>query len=378
LLKWDYLNSGAKNALKVLSGFIPALLSFSLTKDWWLLAYFGAVIWFGITMLRNIIQSVLGGGGIRRTPLVHWKNYVSWNRLADSLMFTGFSVPLLDYLVKTVFLDDGMGINTSTNPIALYSIIALANGIYISCHNAFRGLPRGAIYGNFFRTVLSIPLALCLNFLAAWLLGLSGATGIQDILQKWAAIISKAASDCVAGVIEGLADRYANLSMRAWDYSGKLKQVFETFARLELLFPESDVAEMLNTPDDFLKAVNIKSPELGKALIVNAVDLLYFWMYQPRARTCLRAILRSMSDEERRVLESSQLILQLNQEVSLMFVDGLVGERFGKPLAFYLNRWEEYLGSFHKMVLKVPRPDGKELPRIIPGYEACFKPSMYY
>lgn len=377
ILDWDYLNSGVKNVFKVLLGFIPAFISFALTKDWWLLAYFGAVIWFGITGFRNIIQSVLGGGGFRRTPLVHWKNYVSWNRLADSLMFTGFSVPLLDYLVKTVLLDEGMGINTGSNPVALYSIIALANGFYISGHNALRGLPKGAIYGNFFRTILSIPLALFFNFLAGSLLGLGGATATQDILQKWAAIISKAASDFVAGVIEGFADRYSNLTMRAWDYSGKLKQVFEVFANLELLFPESDVAEMLSDPENFFKAVNIRSPELGKVLIVNAVDLLYFWMYQPRARTCLRAIIRTMSDEERRVLESSQFILKLNLEVSQMFVNGLVGERFGKPLAFYLDRWEEYLSAFHKMITKVPRPDGKNLPRMAPAYEACFRPSMY-
>ena len=99
---WRYLNSGVKNAIKVLIGFIPAFLTFALTKDWWLLAYGGAFIWFGITGLRNILQSVLGGGGIRRSPLLRWNDYVSWGRLADSLLFTGFSVPLLDYIVKTV------------------------------------------------------------------------------------------------------------------------------------------------------------------------------------------------------------------------------------------------------------------------------------
>jgi len=36
-----YLNTGLKNALKILIGFIPAFLTFALTKDWWVLAYFG-------------------------------------------------------------------------------------------------------------------------------------------------------------------------------------------------------------------------------------------------------------------------------------------------------------------------------------------------
>ena len=99
------MNTGLKNILKVLVGFIPAFLTFSLTKDWWVLAYLGAFIWFGVTGLRNIIQSVLGGGGLKRSPLLQWNSFISWSRIADSLLYTGFSVPLLDFLVKTQLLD---------------------------------------------------------------------------------------------------------------------------------------------------------------------------------------------------------------------------------------------------------------------------------
>ncbi|MDP2840490.1 MAG: hypothetical protein Q8O11_10590, partial [Syntrophales bacterium] len=119
---WRYLNSGVKNTIKVLIGFIPAFLTFALTKEWWFLAYCGAFIWFGITGLRNILQSVLGGGGFRRSPLLRWNDYVSWERLCDSLMYTGFSVPLLDYLVKTLLLDRGLGVTTATNPLLLYTV----------------------------------------------------------------------------------------------------------------------------------------------------------------------------------------------------------------------------------------------------------------
>ena len=236
-ISWRYLNSGVKNAIKVLIGFIPAFLTFALTKDWWLLAYGGAFIWFGITGLRNILQSVLGGGGIRRSPLLRWNDYVSWGRLTDSLLFTGFSVPLLDYIVKTVLLDRMFGVTTTTNPSLLYTVMALTNGLYLSSHNAFRGLPKGAIFGNFFRSVLSIPLAIAFNATIGGILFEAGIPGINDVLQKWAAVISKAASDCVAGVIEGLADRYENIRVRARDYSAKLRQLFDTYARLELLFP---------------------------------------------------------------------------------------------------------------------------------------------
>ena len=105
-----------------------------------------------------------GGGGLRRSPLLPWNSLVSWSRIADSLLYTGFSVPLLDYLVKTLLLDRGFGITTATNPVLLYSVMGLANGIYISTHNIFRGLPRSAAVGNFFRSILAIPLAILLEF----------------------------------------------------------------------------------------------------------------------------------------------------------------------------------------------------------------------
>ena len=59
-------------------------------------------------------------------------------------------MPLLDFLVKTLLLDRGLGVTTATGPILLYAIMGLANGIYISSHNVLRGLPKNAAIGNFF------------------------------------------------------------------------------------------------------------------------------------------------------------------------------------------------------------------------------------
>ncbi|MCE5284021.1 MAG: hypothetical protein LLG93_18200 [Deltaproteobacteria bacterium] len=349
---WKYLNSGVKNATKVVIGFIPAFLTFALTKDWWLLAYCGAFIWFGITGLRNILQSVLGGGGIRRSPLLRWNDYVSWGRLCDSLLFTGFSVPLLDYLVKTVVLDRMLGITTATNTTLLYTIMALTNGLYLSSHNAFRGLPRGAILGNFFRSVLSIPLAVAFNAAIYGLLFEAGMPGINEILQKWAAVISKAASDCVAGVIEGLADRYENMRERARDYHAKLSQLFDAYARLELLFPEADVLAMLESPKKFIQTISAEAQDLERIIIINALDLLYFWMYQPRSRNLLKGKIRNMSEEECQIFIRSQDILQREREVSQLFVNGIIGKNFSRGLAFYLNRYREYLSSIKEMALE--------------------------
>ncbi len=349
-LSWRYLNSSLKNFLKVFIGFIPAFLTFSLTKEWWFLAYFGAVIWFAITGLRNILQSVFGGGGILRSPMLKWNDYVSWDRLTDSLLFTGFSVPLLDFLVKRVILDQYMGITTTTNPDALYTIMALANGLYLSSHNALRGLPKGAVYGNFFRSILSIPLAIGFNAVIGALLGAAGVVAVNEVLQKWAAVISKAASDCVAGVIEGTADRFQNIRMRQADIKAKLDQLFDAYSRLEVLFPETDILELISSPKKLIRTISSEARDLEKTIITNALDMMYFWMFQPHARTVLRRIVRTMTPEERQLLLGSQMILKRQKEISQMFIDGLVGKRFSKPLALYLDRSEAYLEGLSRMV----------------------------
>ncbi len=338
-----YLNSNVKNGLKILVGFLPAMATFMLTKEWWLLAWFGAPIWFGITGLRNIIQSVLGGGGLRRSPLLSWNFFVSWSRVSDSLLFTGFSVPLLDWLVKSVLLADGLNITTTTNPVLMYAVMGLANGIYISSHNLLRGLPRSAVVGNFFRSVLAIPVAVLLNMLIGALLGGFGVVGVDGVLQKWAAIISKFASDCVAAIIEGFADRKTNIDARMRDYRTKFAQVFDVFARLDLLLPEKNTLDLLA---DREKSVDVlqRRDNLLHLFVVNGLDLMYFWFYQPRGQKAFLQLARNMSDEEWQIVRVSQKILAQEKIICQMFVDGLlVGANFSRALAFYLNHVENYL-----------------------------------
>lgn len=347
-----YLNSSIRNGLKILMGFIPAFLSFYLTNTWWVLRYLGAFIWFGITGVRNILQAVLGGGGISRSPLLRWNDYVSWVRISDSLLFTGFSVPLLDYLVKTLLLDRLWGITTATNPTALYAVMAVANGIYLSSHNLFRGLPRGAVYGNFFRSILSIPIAIMINMLVGTILGMLGVQGIDGLLQQWAAVISKGASDIVAGVIEGTADRFANIQTRIQDYAGTLSQLFSTYGRLEALLPELNVWETLDGIGTDRLASHADAKDIEKLIVVGALDLLYFWMYQPRARTTLKYLAKTLSDEEKRILVGCQAILKREREISQMFIDGVVGMNFSRALSFYLQSAPAYLRTMDQLFKK--------------------------
>ena len=347
-----HLNSGVRNGAKIMIGLIPAFLTFYFTKDWWLLAYFGAVIWFAITGLRNILQSVIGGGGLRRSPLLDWKDYVSWSRVADSLFYTGFSVPLLDYLIKTVLLARGFNVTAGTQPVVLYSVMALVNGLYISSHNLVRGLPLGATIGNFFRTLLSIPVAIGMNFLMLKLvvsLGMGPEVAAAG-MQLWAAVISKTASDFVAAIIEGAADRHRNLADRRLDYDEKLEEVFDTYGRLDVTLPEQDVLSFFAHPKELVRLLSEKNKELLRSMVINSLDLLHFWMFQPRARTALIAIVEHLPREELQFLVQSQQVLADKRMVSEMLLDGLVGKRFERALAFYLSQSDRYLRTFAKFV----------------------------
>ncbi|MFC1610084.1 hypothetical protein ACFL6C_03950 [Myxococcota bacterium] len=346
-----HLNSRVLNVAKVLVGFLPAFLTFYLTKDWWLLAYFGAVIWFCITGFRNVLQSVVGGGGIRRSSLLEWKDLVSWGRVADSLLFTGFSVPLLDFLVKNLLLAQSFDVTTATSPIVLYSVMALANGIYISSHNTYRGLPLGAVVGNFFRTILSIPIALALNYIILRIATAAGASTEIALagMQLWAAVISKTASDFVAAIIEGAADRQHNLAHRKIDYDEKLAQIYDVYGRLETTFPEQDALAMLERPKPLFKELKDKNADLLRDIVTDSLDLLYFWMYQPRARIALLQQMAHMSSDEKQFLLRSQQVLKRKRIVSEMLLNGLVGKRFESALAFYLSHADRYLRSFARL-----------------------------
>lgn len=354
-LSWHDLNTTLKSALKVLIGFIPAFLTFYLTTDWWVLAWFGALIWFAITGVRNIGQSIIGGGLFHRSHLLRWNDLVSWERISDSLLFTGFSVPLLDWLVKGLLLDQWLGVNTTTAPLTLYTVMSLANGVYLFSHNTFRGLPRAAAIGNLFRSILLIPLAFALNVAIFEALTASGmaAAEANALLQSWAAVIAKFASDAVAGLIEGTADRNANLRIRDADYKAKLAMLLDAHGRLEVLFPEQDVLEMLKAPKEFIRIRGEEVQDLLRQQVVNALDLMYFWMYQPQARVMFERHLQAVTAEERAIILRTQRLLERQRPISEMFLDGLVGKNFSPPLAFYLDKSPSYLRDMQKIAAAI-------------------------
>ncbi len=343
-----YMNSNLLLLLKVLIGFIPAFITFYFCGEWWVLTWFGAIIWLGVTGIRNIFQAFLSGGFCRKKQLLRWNDFISWGRIADSLMYTGLSVPLLEYGVKTLLLRNTLQVTVESSPWLVFLGIALVNGIYIYLHNIFRGFSKAVAYGNFFRSVLSVPLALVFNWILYGILLTVGieAVVIAAILQQWAAIISKLASDAIAAFIEGFDDRIHNIQARMRDYRQKLRKVFEYYADMEVMFPDEVVLKKLRQPRKMLEELKSHNHvKLYREVLVNALDLLYFYLYQPQARYALKKIITGLNEEERKVFFGSLLVLTRKKEISIEFINGLTGRNFSQPLAFYLHNYQKFLAD---------------------------------
>lgn len=339
-VRYSRLDGNFKNALKASAGFVSAVLTFMHTQDGWFLACFGAHIWFGLTGLGSILRSVCAGGWIHRTQRMRWKESVTWDRVSDSILFTGLSVPLLEYVVKTFLLDRLFGITMSTGPWTLYFVLSVASGLFMTGCGMLRGFPGTASAGGLILSVINPPVCMALGAAVGAVSGV-GAASSAVILQQWATIIVKASFDLAAGVIGGIADGCGNFQARTRDYEDKTRRVFQVFEQVEAMVPEADGQGMCEAPEEFLRKGKAKGGDLARIAI--ALDLFYFWMCQPRARHVFRSLLRKMPEQEREALRVSQSVLRSRSEVVDAIAGGMAGKNRLMPLLFYLEYHEEYL-----------------------------------
>lgn len=347
--KISYLNTKYVNIGKVLCGFIPAQLTFMYVDSWWVLTFYGALLWFFITGFRNIIQSILGGGGLNKSVLLSWKYYINWNRIADSLLYTGLSVPLLEVIVRVWLLEDMLGLTVREHALAVYTIIAVVNSFYISGHNLFRGLPKEAVLGNVFRSALAIPLSMVYGALLAHVFSLVGMADPLTFTQNCAAITAKCASDTVAAVIEGFADRNVCIHLREWDYSTKFIQIFRNFSRQELLLPHVVLEDFFSKPKELYEILHKKNPVTARKAIINMLDMMYLWYYHSRAQQVFIKKFKALSQEEQQIILGMHNLLRLEKEISELFLSGLLGKNFASALSFYLKNTDNYLSKLKKI-----------------------------
>ncbi|MBQ4615819.1 MAG: hypothetical protein IJB29_03795 [Mailhella sp.] len=346
--KLHYLNSPATNALRFLTGFLPALLAFLYTQAG-ALAWLGAPLWFLISIVRNIVQSVLGNGGWHRSSLLHWKRYVTWTTVYVSLMYNGLTAVLLEFVLRWKVLQEGLDWNIVTAPIATYTVLGLACGIFKLLTHAVQGFSPKSLYVDGLCTLISLPLILMLHFLFVKTAGLLGYD--TTALIPFTVFVVKLASDIAVGMADGINDRERNLHLRMTDYRLRLSETLKLYSRLEVMFPEQNVLNMISHPADLLNKLEKLNPQLRLDIIINALDLMYFWFYQPRAIHALHRHLLRFSKSEKLVLLRMQEVLRLEKLVSQLLVHGLVGENFAGPLSFYIAHNQEYLHQMTAAVL---------------------------
>ncbi len=254
---WTYLNPTLKSVLRILVGFAVAFtwmnFQFMLVTGMTF-----ASLWFFITGIRNLLVDLIASSG---SDFKNWSlRNVNWDNLAQSLFWTGFSVPILG-LVKlqfdalwpypegTVEVPHLLGFTLIQGgmifELVKFLFLCVANGLYITTHNRIRNFDRRVRRANFWRTLMAWPFATAFSPLGNLL-------GIPSIVQ------AKFWSDFVAGFIEG---------------SGKFNQRF--------VLRQRDLSELL--------------PRLGSldrdTRLTAMLDILFIWARQPRGKTCLRQLL---------------------------------------------------------------------------------------
>lgn len=347
------LNTKAYDVFMILAGFIPAFATFCFTQEG-PMRYLGAPLWFGITGLRNIIQAVVSGGGLYRKSHLSWSDYISWTRVSESLFYSGMAVPLLELGVRVLLLQHLLGLTADKYPFPVFLAMAAVNGLYIACHTIYRGLPRKSAYANAFRNILAIPLVMVYSNALGGLLVLAGlsAAAAGAVINSMAAVVSKTASNTMGGIIGGYFDRKNMMRLRFNDYNSKLKKLSSCQIRLELLFPYEDSFHMLMRPEKLLNSPDEAVRALGTELAVHALDLMYFWYYQPLAMPAARRILRGRQPQERFSFVRFQYILEQHAELYQLILSGLMGRRFRWALSFYLENSTKYLTEINRKLLE--------------------------
>lgn len=243
---WRYIHPVLKVFIYIAIGFIPAYLTIGLKFT---------LVWMGITAIRNIITDVVSGRGYRPKEW-HVKN-IDFLYLSHSLFWTGFSVPLLQFVKSEFDLLYALPREGIFYEFLKFFVICTVNGSYLMTHNIIRGFDRATYRANLFRAFIAWPFATLFSFAGNFFL-------IPSIVQ------AKFWSDFVAGIIEG---------------TSKFKR--------HIGLGERDLNEIL-------PQIKCKSPELQYIAIL---DLLYWFHHHPRTRNSLKYILFRVSNPGQKLLK---------------------------------------------------------------------------
>ncbi len=120
-------------------GFIPAYFTVGIEY---------ALLWFTITGTRNVFVDMISANGFK--PSEWSAKDINITNLANSLFWTGFSVPILGFVKSQFDILWQWDHEGSSYEFAKFFFINVSNGMYLASHNYLRGFDKGTIRGNFF------------------------------------------------------------------------------------------------------------------------------------------------------------------------------------------------------------------------------------
>jgi hypothetical protein len=272
---WRYFNPTFKNVIRTVIGFSVAT------------AFVGpgyALLWIGITGFRNSIADLISYRGAK---LNQWRlKSINFDNVAQSLFWTGFSVPILGFVKANFDVVWPLAHGTFLFNFAKFFFISFANGFYLAAHNTLRGFDKNVVRANIFRSILAWPLATIFAPLGDTL-------SIPSIVQ------TKIWSDIVAGFIEG---------------GNKYRKVLRQ--RQKIL--EEIIPTIIHTK--------------GNTQYIAMLDILYLFSQEPRTKSSIKAVLSPYRLFTRRLRKNSSLRLNLLVELHRTMCD----ERLWTELVDYI------------------------------------------
>lgn len=272
---WRYFNPAFKNTIRALIGFFVAT------------AFVGpgyALLWIGITGFRNSIADLISYRGPR---LNQWRlKSINFDNVAQSLFWTGFSVPILGFVKANFDVVWPLAHGTFLFNFAKFFFISFANGFYLAAHNTLRGFDKNVVRANIFRSILAWPLATVFAPLGDTL-------SIPSIVQ------TKIWSDVIAGFIEG---------------GNKYRKVLRQ--RQKIL--EEIIPTIIHTK--------------GNTQYIAMLDVLYLFSQEPRTKSIIKAVLSPYRLFTWRLRKNSSLRLNLLVDLHTTMCD----ERLWTDLVDYV------------------------------------------
>ena len=272
IARWEDLNSGLRDAARMLGGALLALLvAYALSILSGFPPSFGLFTlgaFFAITYGRNFIVDEIARHGLHPT---RWRiPSFDASNAANSVFFSFLSIPLLRFveqLLDRFVFDDpaawvGLGAGGGADDIVFRLIrfipLALVNGFYTYGHNSLRGFTGAEKRANFLRSAPAFLLAIGLSYLNPWGTLVSGV------------VINKIASDIIGGFTEA--------GFKIIGESGRARQLYA--ALLPIL-----AGNAATSREKYAKRLAI-------------LDILYVWGNSPRGKDALKkAIAREESSE---------------------------------------------------------------------------------